>query len=82
MSTQDNMPAYPLTEDQIDRLERGNAYEGVTKREYFAGLALQSIIAAKHEEIKWWSDDCKQQSFAQSAVAYAETLLEELEKDK
>lgn len=59
-----------------------DAPAGLTKREYFAGLAMQSIIASKHEEIKWWSDECKQQSFAVSAVAYADALLAELEKTK
>lgn len=73
-----NMPAAPLTDEQIDRSERGNGYEGLTKREVFAKSFMQSIIAAKHEEIKWWPDEVKQQSFAQSAVAYADALLAEL----
>lgn len=55
--------------------------EGCTKREYFAGLAMQSVIAAKHEEIKWWTDEVKHQSFAQAAVSYADALLAELEKE-
>ena len=47
-------------------------YNGLTKREYFAGLAMQGILAdGQTDEIKF---------IAQAAVKVADALLEELSK--
>ena len=48
---------------------RGNQ-TGLTKREYFAGLALQGILASKITDA---------QDVAKKAIVYAEALLKELE---
>jgi hypothetical protein len=48
--------------------------EGLTKREYFAAMALQGICSNPDAWIG--------QSFAVSAVKMAENLLEELDKTK
>lgn len=78
MTCNRDMPAMPAARERDIEIY-DDIPSGLTKREYYAGLAMQSIIASKHEEIKWWSDECKQQSFAHSAVAYADALLAELE---
>lgn len=48
---------------------------GLTKREYFAGLAMQGLLA-KHGD-----DDYEEGKIAEYAINHAEQLLEELEKD-
>lgn len=47
---------------------------GLTKREYFAGLAMQSLAAA---EPKWGTKD-----IARFAIKISDDLLKELEKQK
>ena len=47
--------------------------EGLTKREHFAGLAMQALLARYGNEN---ADDC-----ASYAVEYANALLKELEQD-
>jgi len=52
----------------------GLKYEGLTKREHFAGLAMQGYISSDEEDIhspEW---------FASWAVQCADALLKELEK--
>lgn len=48
-------------------------YYGLTKREYFAALALQSILTNKF---------AGRESMAEAAVFYADQLIEELNKEK
>lgn len=60
----------------------GGGYFGLTKREYFAGLAMQGMLAGM------WTDDCladydgdlaafleNQEILAQSAASYADALI-------
>jgi len=49
--------------------------EGLTKREHFAGLAMQGVMA-NEEEYPKWSD------LARASVAAADALLKALEQDK
>ena len=49
-------------------------YMGLTKREHFAGLAMQGIMA-NEEAYLTWSD------LAKDAVAMADALLKTLEQD-
>lgn len=57
-------------------------YEGLTKREYFAGLAMQGELAGQYgsngtcDSNNWNSET----SLAGRAVRIADALLEELEK--
>lgn len=51
--------------------------EGLTKREYFAGLALQGICVEKHVE-----RDEDREKIARWSVKMADALLIELEKTK
>lgn len=75
MSNQSNMPAFPAMDmnshQGIDRMEL--RYEGLTKREYFAGLAMQSLAAG-------WRFASHSERIAKDAVIIADALLEELEK--
>lgn len=48
--------------------------KGLTKREYFAGLAMQSLIVA---EPKWRTED-----IARFAIKISDDLLKELDKPK
>jgi hypothetical protein len=50
---------------------------GLTKREYFAGLAMQGWIACQSENFRGEAN-----SVASKAVEYADALLAELEKTK
>ncbi len=53
--------------------DEGGFQQGLTKREYFSGIALQAVIASNRHgefEIPYW------------AVKYADALLLELENKK
>jgi hypothetical protein len=67
-------PAYPNTRKKVENgcLITANDL-GLTKREYFAGLAMQGLLA---------SGDVASYNITQWAVEYADTLLEELEESK
>lgn len=67
-----DMPVMPLTEDQIDRSERGNGYEGLTKREEFAKAAMHGLLSFYGDGQEW-------DLTAREAVACADALLAELE---
>ena len=51
-------------------------FHGLTKREYFAGLAMQALLDHSWDQRKM-DLDC-----AARAVKYADALLAELEKEK
>ena len=48
--------------------------EGLTKREHFAGLAMQGVMA-NEEEYRTWAD------LAKDSLAAADALLKALEQD-
>lgn len=56
-------------------LKSGSAYDGMSKRELIASMALQGILSNKsiHKYTIWTA--------AQSAVMYADQMLQCLEKD-
>jgi hypothetical protein len=76
-----DMPAMPTLPDHIG--DFGLFYEtgmcGLTKREHFAGLAMQGIMASANAPItkdnKWDGN-----IIVEVAVGMADALLEELEK--
>jgi len=68
METKANEQAYPNI--QVPSLK------GLTKREYFAAMALQGIIANKD------GLDIKIERIVESAVDTADALIEELNKKK
>jgi len=48
--------------------------KGLTKREYFAGLAMQSLVVT---QTKWRTED-----IARFAITISDNLLKELDKHK
>ena len=60
-----DMPAMPLHSDAMA------GYEGLTKREHFAGLAMQGLLAHYGTVV---NETC--------AVEFADALLKQLEQDK
>ena len=63
--TNGNDPAMP-TSDKV--------YGGLTKREYFAGLAMQGLLAGPN------IDDLSADQVASDAAIYADALIAELSK--
>lgn len=54
---------------------------GLTKREYFAGLAMQGLLANNHPF--FWGNsegECAEYEIAKEAVRHADELLKQLEK--
>ena len=70
METKKNESAFPIIAE--DYIIDG----GLTKREYFAAMALQGIIANKD------GLDIKIERIVESAVDTADALIEELNKTK
>jgi hypothetical protein len=63
-------PAFPFVElDNVDRM----VYFGLTKREYFAGLAMQKLATGLGGPLTFKND-------AKLAVAAADALIAELKK--
>ena len=50
---------------------------GLTKRELFAGLAMNGLLKSYFETERWLSED-----FARASVEMADALLEELVKEE
>lgn len=72
-----DLPAMPQTNADNLCHQTGSAvpkHAGLTKREHFAGLAMQGLIAADHECVTDKDD------IARYAVEVADALLEELAK--
>ena len=69
-----DMPAMPT------QVNGGDLYGGLTKREHFAGLAMQGLLESTlftiSETPEYWKNDT-----IESAVEFADALLAELEKD-
>lgn len=67
-----DLPANPIT-------EYNGEFTGLTKREYFAGLAMQGIIGSKPEKKKDMTDEDALKVVAKISVMLADNLLKELE---
>ncbi len=52
-------------------------YKGLTKREYFAAMAMQGILSSRELQIVLSLDKC---SFTEFAVKQADDLINELNK--
>jgi hypothetical protein len=76
MTSNKDMPAHPMNEkDSIKWLQGGSGLSGLTKREHFAGLAMQGFLASNgNRSIRG--------SIPTIAVEYADALLAELDKVK
>lgn len=72
-----NTPAFPVNEETTDRIDAGTKiYTGLSKREYFAAMAMQGLLAGR------WANkerfDCSPETIATFAVNHADQLLNEL----
>ena len=61
----------------LDGTIQHDVYSGLTKREYFAGLAMQGLLASDN---LFYTD--KPKIFSSLAVKYADALLAELEAEQ
>lgn len=75
-----DMPAMP-SNDRYKKTVDGLVSDGLTKREHFAGLAMQGMLSATDE------GDCRMHEsgvftghLSRNAVEFADALLKELEK--
>ena len=70
-------PAFPVSAKDRENYEAGgyipDGVFGLTKREYFAGLAMQGIVSQ-------WQHDWFPKDHARLAVEIADALLAELER--
>lgn len=53
-------------------LEQANAFSGLTKREYFAAMAMQGFLAGQHSS--------NSEVIIETSVKIADELLQQLEK--
>lgn len=60
----------------------GVEYIGLTKREYFAALAMQASVAANDHHNPEWHDKAKSELHAKGAVMLADALIAELNKNQ
>ena len=72
-----NQPAFPINEETTDRIDAGiSIYTGLTKREYFAGLAMQATNLEAYADTfgnEWAVHVVK------DSIALADELLKQLE---
>lgn len=69
-----NKPAFPISEDETYRFNLGvEIHSGLTKREHFAGIALQGLIIESKDYYSY-------RELAEKAVGFADALLDELSK--
>lgn len=70
-----NSPAFPVTEEESDRLDEGvKIYTGLTKREYFAAKALQGLCSRELDE------SATNKVIGEISVVLADALIEALNK--
>ena len=73
MTTKPNEPAFPCVSNNF--IQEG--YEGLNKREYFSGIALQGLV------VSYQVTDCEYINRITSlSVKISDKLIEELNKEK
>lgn len=72
----------PATEKEIKEGIYLVHKEGLTKREYFAAIAIQGILSFGGTETNQNPKDTTPQYIAEAAVIYANALIEELNKNE
>jgi hypothetical protein len=75
-------PAFPNQPRGQDGMPCMEAYAGLTKREYFAAMAMQGIIAGHFADTVPHCDRDAGSTVAHFAVLYADALLAELERTR
>lgn len=77
-----DMPAMAVTDEcgmPFNEIPQDKCTLGLSKREYFAGLAMQGLLAADAMYNGKTGDRC---ALSKDAVAFSEALLKELEKEQ
>jgi len=74
--TEPNEPAFTLSHPEC------GYHLGLTKREYFAGLALQGLLASGYWMSTGYDDGHTRQERAEVAVGQADALTEALNKEQ
>lgn len=82
-----NKPINPTTSQKINETEffeynlpnKEKQYSGLTKREYFAGLAMQGMISNPNI-VRPKESDKEFKDFSERAIKYADELLKQLEE--
>ena len=69
------LDAYCFNGDITVASDYDTDYMGLTKREHFAGLAMQGLMADEEEYLTW-------ADLAKDSLAAADALLKALEQDK
>jgi hypothetical protein len=73
-----DMPAMPISEEDTDRIDVGvKIYTGLTKREHFAGLAMQGLLSNNKS-----TGENLYLDMSEVSVFIADALLAELDKVK
>lgn len=70
------MPAFPVTSVLNDNGEMTWGSDGLTKREYYAGLAMQALISRPEKELM------SKYEVAQLSRYYADALLEGIAQER
>jgi hypothetical protein len=84
--TKKNEPAFPRLELPHMHVDPAHVVSGgLTKREYFVALAMQSILSA-HPQDRWVTLTTSEMNVAKwvahNAIVIADIVLDELEKKK
>lgn len=81
-------PIYPVTSKKINETEffeynlpnSERQYSGLTKREYFAGLAMQGLLSNPNIERPIGDNEKEHLNFAEVCLKYADALIKELDQ--
>ena len=72
-------PAYPISKDIIDGCGETTSPFGLTKREYFAAMAMQGILSGNYPALYGNADMAVPEQVAIDSINYADELLKQLE---
>ena len=80
-------PIYPFNEIDWNRSSSEvttyySQESGLTKREYFAGLALQGLISSLTEKASYGGWGTEMEATIKCAIDYADELLKQLENEQ
>jgi len=68
-----NLPAFPIVVEP--GTEGQTSYEGLSKREWYVGMALQGLLAARGNDPNYTYSE-----LVDDAVSTADSIIEQLEK--
>jgi len=72
-------PAFPKPHQNMDGSIQHDVHNGLTKREYFAAMAMQGLLAANAEYYHGNIPIPVNKSIAISSIEFADELLKQLE---